>query len=785
MSITELITRPGRETRQQQLWRRFELNTTLPTLVLAAIMIWAIARSVYVANWATGMHILSSIALVGLLVAAIFARIPRLGTWSALALSLPLGLAWTIQRSSVILDQRLDGWRDYATDLLVRSIAWSRIMAAGDRGEDSVLFVIATALLFWALGYCAGWLLFRHQWAWPTVVLCALPILVNYTFALPKQTLLFFIFLSAALLLVVQQHISRQQRDWQAAQIEFPEAMGWRFLWAATLFGLALTIGTALLPGEVSVERAKVVWKIVSSPGQALRHEWEDAFSTINAQPGMGGSGFTARSANLGGARQLGDELVLVVNAQRPEYWRAVARDRYDGRSWENTTGEFARTRMGLASAAEARTLLPAGQPIPRMEQAARQSVAYTFTLQQDRTDDFLFVGGEAASLSLHSRVETGAMPSPAGPIIANFDDVAALLSEQPLREGSSYSVQALVSVADEESLRSAGTNYPEWVRERYLQLPASVTPRTRELARQIVEEAGAGNPYDAARAIQNYLRTLPYDERIAAPPAGVDAVDYFLFDLRTGYCDYYASAMAVMLRSLGVPVRWVNGYAAGKYNYELGGYEVRSSIAHTWPELYFPGYGWQRFEPTPAAYTSDPLRPARALTDAELGELIEPTIAAQQPEARELAERERDEQDQGVDSVDNPQQLSRNARQWLLAPALLATLGGTLCLGMYLYRRRPHDPTPATTAFRRLALIASLAGLPQPPHATPGEYGARLSKALPEQRDALDMLVRSYTRERYRPGAIAARRDVEAAWKRLRAPLLRLLLPWKRPKAK
>jgi transglutaminase-like putative cysteine protease len=783
MSITELITRPGRETRGQQLWRRLELSATLPALLLAAIMLWAVARSVYAANWATGMQILSSVTLAGLLLGTIGARLTWLGAWGALALSAPLGLAWTIQRAGVILDARLEGWRDYATELLIRAIAWQRVIAAGDRGEDAVLFVIATALLFWALGYATAWMLFRRHMTWPAVILSAVAILVNYTFALPKQTLLFFIFLSAALLLVVQQNVSQQQRDWRAAQIEYPEAMSLRFLWAATLFGLALTIGTALLPGEVSVEQARVVWKIVSSPGQALRHEWEDAFSTINAQPGMSGSGFTARNANLGGPRQLSDELVMVVQSERPEYWRAVARDTYDGRSWENTTGEFARARLGRGTAAEARTLIRAGQPIPRGEQAARQVLTQTFQLRQDRNDDFLFVGGEAGSLSVPSRVESGAAPAGAGPQLPNFDDVAALLSEEALREGTTYSVTALVSVADEASLRAASMDYPEWVRERYLQLPESVTPRTRELGRSIVREAGARNPYDAAVAIQTYLRTLPYNERISAPPGGVDAVDYFLFDARTGYCDYYASAMAVMLRDLGIPTRWVNGYAGGRYNFELGGYEVRSSIAHSWPEVYFPGYGWQRFEPTPADYTSDPFRPLRPLDAAGLSEAL-PTPESQQPAGPSLAERERAEQEQGVDSADSPTAQEQAGRSLLLLVAALAAGGGVLCLGLWFYRRRPNDPTPATSAFRRLALLGGLAGLPQPPSTTPAEYASRLAQALPEQRQAIEVLARAYTHERYRPGAVAARREVEDAWSRVRRPLLALSLPWKRPRS-
>lgn len=85
------------------------------------------------------------------------------------------------------------------------------------------------------------------------------------------------------------------------------------------------------------------------------------------------------------------------------------------------------------------------------------------------------------------------------------------------------------------------------------------------------------------------------------APPPDRDAVDWFLSNSREGYCDYFASAMAVMARSLGIPSRVVSGYSTGTLDPACGTYEVRQENAHSWPELFFPAYGWVRFEPTPS----------------------------------------------------------------------------------------------------------------------------------------------------------------------------------------
>jgi transglutaminase-like putative cysteine protease len=778
-SITELLTRPGEETLGERTARRLELSATLPALLLAMLMVWTVTRSIYQGNWAVGLEILSSVALVGLLAGAVIARVPQLTGWAAGLLGALLGAIWTIQRVGSLLDARLGGWLDYGTELLIRVVVWSRVLASGERGEDIILFVVATALLSWSLGFATGWMLFRLRWTWPAIILNGIAILVNYTFALPKPNGLFFTFLASALLLLVQQTIAQKQRDWDAAQIEYPDAMGWRFLLAATLFGLGVVIITGLLPGEVSIQRAQVVWRVVSQPGQALREGWEGAFSTINAPPGASGVGFTSRTAQLSGPRVLGNDLVMLVRSERPDYWRAVARDRYDGRSWENTTGETARAALGAETIGAARTPLNAGQPLPGDASEARRTVTQTFELRQNRSDQFVFVGGEGRSFNIPTRIEHSFSLSADGVPVPNYDDVAAVLSEADIREGLIYTITAELSLADEQSLRQAGDAYPEWT-ARYVELPASVTPRTHELARRIIREAEATNPYDAAIAIEQYLRRLPYNERIPAPPAGTDAVDYFLFDIQEGYCDYYASAMAVMLRSVGVPTRWVNGYAGGTYNNLLGAYEVRSSIAHTWPEVYFPGYGWQRFEPTPAPYARAPYRPTQPL-DPGLDDVFLPDMSGQiTPPERDLAEQERLNADQGVDSID-PVTSTSTVSLWLAPIVALLTLGGTVCLTLWLWRRRTPRALSATAAYQRVALLGWLAGVPQPAHATPHEYGALLGAQLSDGRRALATIVQAYNRERYRKGEPIAASEIEAAWQMLRRPLLALLLPWRR----
>jgi hypothetical protein len=180
------------------------------------------------------------------------------------------------------------------------------------------------------------------------------------------------------------------------------------------------------------------------------------------------------------------------------------------------------------------------------------------------------------------------------------FSDQSALLQADMFAVASRvHSYQAEVYVPDFtiQSLRASTIIYPEFIREHYLALPRSVPERVHQLAREIV--AGKSNPYDQARAIESYLRTYPYDLEIPKPASGRDVADYFLFDLKKGYCDYYATAMVVLARSSGLPARFVSGYAPGLYDLPNRRYVIREQDAHSWAEIYFPEIGWVEFEPT------------------------------------------------------------------------------------------------------------------------------------------------------------------------------------------
>ena len=161
------------------------------------------------------------------------------------------------------------------------------------------------------------------------------------------------------------------------------------------------------------------------------------------------------------------------------------------------------------------------------------------------------------------------------------------------------YQVLSMVPEVTAQQLSEATGPYPPSLDWEYTSLPDDLPQRVVDLATEVT--AGAPSHYDRALAVEEFLRTIPYDLRVAKPPEARDVVAYFLFELQRGYCDYFASTMVVMARAVGIPARLAVGYAMGCYDAAQGAYVVTAMDAHAWPELYFPGYGWIPFEPTPA----------------------------------------------------------------------------------------------------------------------------------------------------------------------------------------
>lgn len=272
--------------------------------------------------------------------------------------------------------------------------------------------------------------------------------------------------------------------------------------------------------------------------------------------------------------------------------WRGIALTTFDGKRWSSNPGRQQKLQPGADGWIHTLEAVQNGNTFG-------QTIQYTVFLEPVATDA-VFIGGRA--LSLQGNFTGGAANSFAA-MQRNYllaDKTETL--RNPFRNFAAirYAGISRLPPRDAGKLRAAATDYSIDITSTYLQLPAGLDRRIPELAREITKNAQT--PFDKALRIETYLRTrFGYTLNLTGKP-GEDPLAHFLFETRAGHCEYFASAMAIMLRTLGIPSREVNGFLPGEYN-DLGGdYIVRASDAHSWVEVYFPGNGWQVFDPTPSS---------------------------------------------------------------------------------------------------------------------------------------------------------------------------------------
>jgi len=368
-----------------------------------------------------------------------------------------------------------------------------------------------------------------------------------------------------------------------------------------------------------------------------------------------------------------------------------------------------------------------------------------------------------------------------------------------PKRQGPprSYTTVGSVSTANPLVLREAsrttgtsvgeGLKYPTWVTDRYLQLPPDFSQPVKDLALELAK--GHDSTYDVAMSIQNYLHTLPYSTDVVPPPPGVDPVEWFITVQRVGFCNYFASAMITMLRSLDIPARLVVGFAPGDWDSQRKAWVVRAKHYHAWPEVYFPEYGWVEFEPTPAGVqpSLENLGFQRQDTPPFDPSILEECFGAEF-ECEEELEPGLDQDDIFLSDLDkNLDEVLADVGGdsggtsgffiWLgslLGLAVAAILGTNLYL-RYLTARLG---APAVV-YSSMSLLARLGGIARQSHYTPAEYGSRLAYHLPGHSGSIGQVVNGYEVSRYSRNKIldtSQTATLRRSWKSLRWALLRLI---------
>ncbi len=461
---------------------------------------------------------------------------------------------------------------------------WTWYLLQGTRLQDVYGWPLFLCFQLWLL---TGWLWFTYHrrvsvW-WGGLIPAA------WTAVWVQQEGLAVSFLMATLLccflLVSSSFYYRQQTYWEDHHLDYPAEL-W-VEWAVS----------ALLIIIVSLSVARAAPLVTTEEGWQRIHEWVDELRPRKEAVGVAGSppgvnnalthenAPTERDLQPPNVRLVGTpleqshEMVMQVGitGSFPFHWRSEIYSAYTGQGWEEAP-------------LESDTLLPSEAPPGRIP------LSQTFTLSggyQGR----LFAAGDPF-IVLEEGVSIAAVDETTGRI----QDGASFIL---LGDSRHYQVTAWVPDLTRLPDFSAPPPLPQAISAAYLQLPPALPPRVGHLAESIIQDTH--DPFRAALRVQQYVRAaVPYDLNTPLPPAGRDVVDYFLFDAPSGFCSYYASAMAVLLRSQGIPARVVTGYASGAFDPESQLYQVAASSAHAWVEVYFAGYGWLPFEPTPSQPVPD-----------------------------------------------------------------------------------------------------------------------------------------------------------------------------------
>jgi Transglutaminase-like superfamily/Domain of unknown function (DUF4129) len=746
---------------------------TLWSALIVFLLAFTIARSTAAAGWTAGIDVIPLIALGGAVLMAVLAVSPV--PWPAgLGIGLILSPVVAVVAAWPIIHAR---WPQEAVDTQLIGTWWTRI-TDGSAAQEPSVYLVLICWLMWITGAWLSWCVLR----WRKPMLGLIPGAAAFAtnlLNLPRDQngyTLAVLVLTLALLLWTNYTTSIASAT--RAQVKLTGDARWDF-WESGLVAMAALIVLAiLLPQLSTIDRTTDV-------ESSLFSNWAELQARLNhpAGPGTGsgGNGTTGfvTDVPLGGALTRTKETVftyqVVGDSPGPRYFRGVNVMSTANGEWKYPTDPVLDLRQPVHK--NQNMFYPEDY-----QQLALASLKVKMVRPPNGNVDILFYPAQLYRVDREA-VATQVLVSPG----LQMTTVDRLSSIQPATSQGNYAVTVEYSIATEAELQEAGTGYPGWLAP-YMTLPDSgyrrpdVLKAIHELALSIVKGAGATNPYDEATAIQNYLREnytydLNYNPQLGL---GVDKLDYFLFQSKRGYCEYFATAMGDMLRSLGIPTRLVNGFGPGQIDNQTHLNTVRGEDAHTWVESYFPKYGWIPFEPTPDTNSgylpisrgTQGQTPCLKDTSCDPGSGTTTPIGATLPSPTPRGPRD--------PSLAPPSQTSfsfglpdAGTTTEIVGVLLAIVLLALAAAARYL------RPRSVMGVWKRMLALSGLAGLKLRPGETPLELGRRMQKSFPEAFEPAGALTGAFAVAAYAPPDVAGstRSSVMEAWTELRPLLLRRVM--------
>lgn len=743
---------------------------TLWSALIVFLLVLTIAKSTVAADWVPGTDIAPLIAIAGALLMGVLAVTP-LPWWWCVSVGMALGpvVAGLLTAPAFRTMHPLD------PSGLALIQTWIGRLQDGSAfaQSDFVLFVIAW--LMWVTGAWLSWCVLRWRQPLTGLIPGAAAFATNVLNS-PDQNTYTLAFLVLTFALLLWTNYTGSIANAAKARVKLTGDARWDFWESGLVATAALIVLAIMLPPLSTQDRTQ-------SMESSLFSDWAQLQQQLN-HPDLGtgtgrGAGTTGLSTtvSLSGPLKTTKAVVFTytVTGQYagPRYFRFVNVTVADNGVWTYQSPEL-RQRINKGD-------------IPDYGDTYNKMALATFGINMiassPRYPDDLFYPGQLYRVDRDTIASEVHVP-PAFSASTKLVTIDRLSSLVPPQSRGNYNITVMYPDVLESDLRSAGTDYPTWL-SPYRSLPAEgyrppdVMNRVHNLALQVT--AGKTNPYDEATAIQDYLRSGAFHYTLTPPvaPQGTDPLDYFLFSSHEGYCQYFATAMGDMLRSLGIPTRLVNGYSSGTYDTSTHRYIVRDEDAHTWVESYFPGYGWIPFEPTnDGTYFTiprgSPAGPNLCLRDNNCDTPTGATGPGGLPVGQNPG-RTGGNQESGGGAGFGPAGFRIHIPD---ASTLTRIVGILLALLLLLAALVARYLRPRTVAgvWKRTLALARLAGADVQAGETPLELSRRLARVFPEAAPSVRALAGGFVVAAYAPPDLAqsTRASVMEAWTSLRPLMLK-----------
>lgn len=643
--------------------------------------------------------------------------------------------------------------------------------------NSEMVFLFYLSFLCFFLGYFGSWLIYHAHLPWLVALVYISIMLVNLNYVTTRDfSFLIVILVTPLILLIARTHLASQIVQWKHDGLYTDQ--GWlsgiatRFLRITALFLLLILPLSWFLPILNQPSSGVTFWNGLDNAWANLSHGNFSALSDPNSlfgpyQPPVD---FFSNQLTITGNVKLPNGPVLSYTSSTPtqgQYLEAFTFDQFDGHTWTSLlTGQ--------------NQDFPANSSIPQdvpYATTAPLSTSITIIQPPGGTKSYIFAPLQPSSFNVPVtllRDSTGAFTSAwtqTNPLSSN--EQYTVTSNVPIV--STSDLTAIPLPADDVTPWEADSNYGTLL-THYLQTPDNLSSIVKITAQNWT--SNAHNAGEAVYDLQNHLRDTTifrYSLQNPPVPSNIDAVTWLL-QTHQGYCTYYATAMAVMARLIGLPARVANGFSMGHYDAQKKTWTVDGTDAHSWVQIYFPNHGWLNFDPTPgfAIPNQPPLNntPTPSATPTHVSpsptvpvnkhQLVPPPVNTTPP-------------------VNTPFSLDSLAVQnILLTFSLIFLLCSLIVLGLSIvhYQRNRSPRSMVTSVYTRLCRVAGLLGAPPAHWQTPYEYTFALSRRFPEAATALRRLADLFVRERWaapqHAPAPTEQRDMAQLWPFLRNTLLR-----------